>query len=303
MYKLVHLSDMHLTPPGRPRGRQLLNKRLIGYLNWYRSRKTIHQRPVLDLLVEDILQQKPDHIAVTGDLVNFGLPSEFDQALAWLHTLGAPEDVSVIPGNHDAYVSLPYERGIGHWKAFMSGDATGLDFRPDRLGFPYVRQRGPIAIIGLCSAVPTLPFMAAGRLGAAQMNALPAILDRLGEQGHCRAVLIHHPPLPRLTSWRRGLRDVKALDAILARHGAELVLYGHNHLQSLDYIETRSGPAPAVCVPSASVGTLSGKVLAGYSLYTIGKTEAGWRIDMQRRGIGAPGSAVGDIEHKTLTPR
>lgn len=303
MFKLAHLSDMHLTPPSRPRGRQLLNKRLLGYLNWYRSRKTIHLRPVLELLGADILQQQPDHIAVTGDLVNFGLPSEFEQALVWLHSLGTPEDVSVIPGNHDAYVSLPYETGIGRWRAYMSGDAPHLDFHPDRLGFPYVRLRGQIAIIGLCSAIPTLPFMAAGRLGAMQLNALPPILDELDRQGYCRVILIHHPPLPQLTNWRRGLRDVKALDAVLARHGAELVLYGHNHLQSLDYIKTRSGPTPAVCVPSASVGTLSGKVLAGYALYTIDKAQTGWRIDMQRRGIATPGDGVEDLEHRSLTPQ
>ena len=41
-------------------------------------------------------------------------------------------------------------------------------------GFPFVRRRGPLALIGLSTAVPTPPFMATGRLGEAQ-------LARLGE--------------------------------------------------------------------------------------------------------------------------
>ncbi len=302
MFKLAHLSDMHLAPPGRPRGRQLLNKRLLGYLNWYRSRRAIHQRPVLDMLIADILSQRPDHIAVTGDLVNFGLPSEFKQALAWLHSLGAPKDVSVVPGNHDAYVSLAYETGMGVWKDYMSGDtATGIAFHPDRHGFPYVRLRGEVALIGLCSAVPTLPFMAAGRLGAAQLRALPPILDALRQRDLCRVLMIHHPPMPRLTSWRRALRDATALDAILAAHGVELVVYGHNHQQTLTSLNTVAGPAPVVCVPSASVGTLGGKVLAGYGLYTIERADGGgWRILMQRRGMTVPGGGIEEVEQKEI---
>jgi len=145
-----------------------------------------------------------------------------------------------------------------------------------------------------------LPFMAAGRLGAAQLHVLPGILDALAERGLCRVVLIHHPPLPRLTSFRRGLHDVAALDAILIRHGVELVLYGHDHMHQVDTIETRHGPAPAVCVPSASSGSLSGKVLAAYNVYGIERQARRWAIFMQRRGMLAPGGRIEEIERRSL---
>lgn len=300
MFTLAHLSDMHLTRPG-PRRRELLNKRLIGYLNWYRSRRTIHQRPVLDRLVGDIVSQAPDHVAVTGDLVNIGLPGEFEEALAWLESLGAPEDVSVVPGNHDAYVAVPYETGIGRWKAFMTGDAIGLNFHADRLGFPYVRVRGELALIGLCSAVPMLPFMAAGRLGTAQLHVLPGILDHLAQRKLCRVLLIHHPPLPRLTSWRRGLRDVAALNAILQAHGVELVLYGHDHRHEISFLENRHGMAPVICVPSASAGNPSSRVLAGYNIYAIAPSSGGgWSVEMRRRGLLRPGGAMEEMERRNL---
>ena len=39
---------------------------------------------VLAKLVDDIHAQKPDHVAMTGDILNIGLPAEFQLARAWL---------------------------------------------------------------------------------------------------------------------------------------------------------------------------------------------------------------------------
>ena len=85
-----HLSDPHLPPlPGRGL-RELAGKRALGYLNWTRNRHKYHRRDVLDALVPDMQAQRPDHIAVTGDLVNLALEAEFAPARAWLESVGAP---------------------------------------------------------------------------------------------------------------------------------------------------------------------------------------------------------------------
>lgn len=301
MFTLAHISDLHLDSPLRPRGRQLMNKRLLGYLNWYRRRRAVHQRPVLDTLIADLLEQAPDHIAVTGDLVNLGLPGEFVAARAWLEALGPPDRVSVVPGNHDAYVKIPYEVGIGRWREYMHNDAPELHVAQDHSGFPFARIRGGVALIGLCSAVPTLPFMAAGRLGAMQLHALPPILDQLARSGHFRVLLVHHPPLPRLTGWVRGLRDVSAFSTLLSRHGAELVLYGHNHWHAIDYLERKAARLPAVCVPSASSGRPGGHVLARYNLYRISGTNGAWHCEMIGRGLLSPSGPVQELERIALT--
>ena len=93
MITLAHLSDPHLGPMPAVTPMQLAGKRALGYLNWHRRRKSFHVRRVVDLLVEDVKNQTPDHIAVTGDLVNLSLRAEFDQALAWLETIGTGDDV------------------------------------------------------------------------------------------------------------------------------------------------------------------------------------------------------------------
>ena len=63
----------HLSPLPAARLRDLAGKRALGYLNWTRNRHKYHRREVLDALVADMQAQRPDHIAVTGDLVNLAL--------------------------------------------------------------------------------------------------------------------------------------------------------------------------------------------------------------------------------------
>src|SRR5262245_21702804 len=246
MFTLAHLSDPHLAPLPTPRLADLASKRILGYLHWRRTRHRIHRAERLDLLVGDLKAQAPDHIAVTGDLVNIALAAEFPQARAWLDRLGPPRDVTLVPGNHDAYVRAALALHAPHWDDFMRGDDTAA-FAAQ---FPFVRRRGPLAIIGLSTAVPTAPFMASGRLGTTQIGRLEELLTRLA--GHFRVVLIHHPPGRTRSGRLKRLTDAAALRAALARHSAELVLHGHDHVDALDWLEGPRGPIAALGVPSAS---------------------------------------------------
>ncbi|XSG81338.1 MAG: metallophosphoesterase family protein [Methyloligella sp. ZOD6] len=290
MFKLAHLSDIHLSPLPRARRRDLFNKRIIGYVNWHRGRKLVHRREVLDHLTHDLILRKPDHIAVTGDLVNLGLPEEFQRAAEWLKHLGPPERVTAIPGNHDAYVRLNPERGTGLWQPYMEANPAGEALVPTPpKGFPFVRRYGDIALIALSSAIPTMPFLAAGRIGAAQRRDLTQALKELGEQDLFRIVLIHHPPLPGLAPWRRALRDREKIAKILKDCGAELVLHGHNHEESLEQIETVSGLCSVVGVPSASEATEDGAPAAAYNEYAISRDENGWHCEMDIRSASGEG--------------
>ena len=195
MFRLAHLSDLHLAPLPRATARQLLNQRVLGYLSWRRRRYRVHRREVLDALVADVQLQKPDHVAVTGDLVNISLPAEFVQAAGWLRVLGDPDWITVIPGNHDAYVEVKWREAWAHWADYMTGDDGRRD--PKR-AFPFVRRRAPVALIGLSTAVATAPTFATGRLGRRQLKALDADPGR----GRGRWLLHGHPPAPPARSRR-----------------------------------------------------------------------------------------------------
>ena len=251
MYTLAHLSDIHLSPMPKLNRRELLSRRMFGFLNWQR-RKQFHQRAVLDLLTDDLLAQDPDHIAVTGDITNLGAAEEYKMAREWLETLGTPEDVTVTPGNHDTYVRTSWENGLIRWADYMAPNAAGLRFsgrfRPTPIlaRFPFVRILADgVALVAVCSARPNPPTLASGRLGSAQLERLAATLSALGREGLCRVVLIHHPPLPGMTDWSRALHDAEDLAAVLKRFGAELVLHGHHHKHTVTRLDAPGGQSPS----------------------------------------------------------
>ena len=73
-------------------------------------------------MIDDLHRQQPFQIAVTGDLTHLGLPDEYRQAAEFLRRLGPPEQVAVIPGNHDAYVGSAWEKGHNLWAPYLAGD-------------------------------------------------------------------------------------------------------------------------------------------------------------------------------------
>src|SRR5262245_6405741 len=116
MFALAHLSDPHLAEWSVDRPWALANKRITGWLSWRLNRSRIHLSRVLDLMLADMAEQPIDHVAVTGDLVNISLPQEFENAARWLRRLGAADKVTVVPGNHDAYVTVKRENATGTWR-------------------------------------------------------------------------------------------------------------------------------------------------------------------------------------------
>lgn len=278
-FTLAHLSDPHLPPLPRPRLSDLIGKRGLGYLNWTRNRHKFHRRDVLDALVSDMQAQTPDHIAVTGDLVNLALEAEFATSRAWLEGVGAPDRVTVIPGNHDAYVRATQHRFAEAWTNYLAGD----DASDRGVAFPAVRRRGPLALIGVSSAVPTPPLMATGRLGRNQLEALDRVLAALSAEQAFRVLLIHHPL--RSDARAKRLTDASQLLALLKRHGVELVLHGHDHVHSTIWIDGPNGSIPAIGVPSASALAHGRYPAAAYNLFSIERDGAAWRCEQTVRGI------------------
>jgi 3',5'-cyclic AMP phosphodiesterase CpdA len=280
-FSLAHLSDPHLPPLPAPRLSELAGKRALGYLNWTRNRHRFHRRDVVDVLLSDLQAQAPDHIAITGDLVNLALEAEFAPALAWLESVGPPERVTVVPGNHDAYVRATRHLFAETWGSYLAGDDAS---RQDGDSFPALRRRGPVALIGVSSAVPTPPLMATGWLGRNQMDALERILTTLAGEPVFRILLIHHPLRSRARAKR--LTDSSELLALLKQYGVELVLHGHDHVHSTIWVEGPNGSSiPAIGVPSASALAHGHYPHAAYNLFSIARDGDGWRCQQTVRGI------------------
>jgi len=261
---------------------QLLNKRATGYYNWWHHRVHLHVPDALAAIVADIKAQKPDHIALTGDLVNVSLPQEFRRAADWLAAFDTPERITVIPGNHDAYVHVTWKETMGLWGAYIASDgaapAEGFDV------FPTLRRRGEIALIGLSTGVPKPPLLATGTLGDEQIARTEKLLADLGKEGLCRVVLIHHPPLTDQSHWKH-LTDAADFQAMIRRVGCELVLHGHNHRSEIGRILGPHGPIPVFGVNTASAARESRYGRARYHLIEIEREGGGWRLTVKIRAL------------------
>ena len=284
-FTLAHLSDPHLAPLPEPSWLDLIGKRITGYINWQRKRRFIHSSDVLGKIVADVKALAPDHIAVTGDIANIALPAEFVHGRDWLESIGPSHDVSFVPGNHDVYVAEAAPWAKRMWGAFMTDDEA-IE------GFPYVRKRGPLAIIGVSTGVPTAPFLATGWVGTKQAVALVDILNQLKTENLFRVVLIHHPPVS-LGANHKKLLDAPVFMKIIATHGADLVIHGHDHIHMLNWLPGPNGTrVPAVGVPSASAIPGTDKHGAAYHLYRIDGRRGAWTCEVVSRGLDADGVVV-----------
>lgn len=267
--RIGHFSDIHLLSLKGARWVHFLSKRWIGGLNLLTNRSRHYRSDIFEALVADLNTGLVDHAVATGDITNVALEGEFAFARDKFDAIElGPDEVTVIPGNHDAYV----DEGREHFEAYF-GDYFRPDADFDRAyeeRWPVVRVRGRVAIIGLSTSLETPWFTAYGEVGAAQRGRLASVLSDPRLAGCFRLVAIHHPPAGKRAEKRhRGLRDHVELAEIIRRAGAELVLHGHEHE---DVRERLEGPDGMIPVRGIQSGTYDGGKpgrLARYRIYEI----------------------------------
>ena len=289
--RIAHVSDLHTFDLAGTGPLPFLTKRLAGLANLALHRRVKHPRALLETLVDDLNAVGPDEIVVTGDVTNLSLESEFRRARSLLDRLSAgPRHVTVVPGNHDVYtldalLRRPFHHHLRPYACSDSGDED----------FPIVRVRDHVAIVGLTSARPSPVPFASGALGRRQRRRLEERLAEIGRRGLFRLVLIHHPPIDNRAFVLRGLRDRRALQAVLARVGAELVLHGHEHRDLVSSLPGPDGPIPVCCVGSASYDHLAPDRRARYHIYEIAPGLGGRGPRIVSRRVRAHDPATGDF--------
>lgn len=302
MTVIAHLTDIHLPSLPLPRLGELNLKQALGFLNWHWSRKNIHRAAALETLMDDLSEQSYSHMLVSGDLVNLGLKAEFKAGIDWLNMQGDHNDVSYVPGNHDYYPGNHIFEQNKSYLDFMKSDGVGASLGggtgPD---VPFVKIINKVALIGVNSGVTTPLFKAFGKVSDQQLEQLAKILKKAKAHGFYRLIGVHHPPIHGLTSPSRSMTNDTAFRALIKEAGAELVLYGHNHVQRYDRLLTCDGPCHVVGAPSASVGQAGKYDLARYNLYNISRGSNGWITQITGRGINPQLTRVNTVENKNLS--
>ena len=301
--RIAHLSDLHLLSLEGAVPFRLLNKRITGYLNLRFHRNSVHKAFAVAAAARAIRKLGIDHVVITGDVSNLALEVEFELVRRFLaDELGLPpEQVSLIPGNHDAYTAGAHRsrRFVRTFGAYLRSDLPELTVTGEM--FPFVQLRGPAAIVGLSTAVPRPPLVASGAVGKLQMLALKRILAH-PEVRDRTLVLLQHHPIHNATSLAQrkleGLDDADEEIALLGGVKRGLVLHGHLHRRIHRRLRTQGGHLDAVGATSTSLLHPSDERMAGFNVYEIDgdgavKTIGSHRLDEDTqdfREVGIPRS-------------
>ncbi len=285
--RLAHCSDLHLLSHDGARWLDLANKRWIGAANLMTNRSRHYHVAAFDDMIADLNAQGIEHVLCTGDVTNLALAQEFEFARAKFDQLAAgPTAVTVLPGNHDAYV----EEGLAHFATafgpYHTTDPGWAWSDGDPSPWPIVRVRGDLALVGVSTSRATAWLSAYGFVGDPQLARLRRVLvdDRL--RGKTRVVAIHHPPAgKRARNKIRGLHDHEKFARVISEAGAELIVHGHEHR---DMREQLPGPSGDVAVRGIVSGTYEHgrpERTARYRIYEIGGgTIAGEQTRVWDRG-------------------
>jgi 3',5'-cyclic AMP phosphodiesterase CpdA len=281
-FRLAHITDPHFRSLFGAFPSVLWGKRALGGLNILVNRRRKHRMELLERLGEHLVEQKVDHVALTGDVGNVSLEGEWLQGRRWLEKYaGKPDRVTVIPGNHDAYVrdvveSSAFERFFADYqqgeRAAHRSDGAG-HLADSRESYPFIRMRGSVVLVGVNTCVPTGDFGAWGHIGDRQLRRLESLLADPQFRDRHRVIMLHHPPVVHKHGEERNLKDRAAFAEVLAKVGADLVLHGHDHRDEVASLPGPSGKSvPVIGAGSASyAGAPAGR--ARYNVYEFHKTK------------------------------
>jgi 3',5'-cyclic AMP phosphodiesterase CpdA len=276
--RIAHISDLHVLALAGAVPFRLFNKRATGYANLRFRRNHQHKTEIVRAIASHLSRSKIDHVVITGDVSNLALEAEFQAVRSVLDDILRlpPSAVTIVPGNHDVYTrgAQKQRRFWQYFEPYLTSDLPNLGTEQPGGHFPVVKLRGPAAIIGLSTALARLPFVASGRLGLIQLQALEKILALPEVKKRTPVVLLHHP-LFNPATWTRmkarleGLEDAGHLRELLTPLSRGLLLHGHLHRRIHHKLATRGGHVDVVGATSASLVHAHPTRMAGYNLYEI----------------------------------
>jgi 3',5'-cyclic AMP phosphodiesterase CpdA/sugar lactone lactonase YvrE len=200
---------------------------------------------------------RPHMMVVTGDLTEWGLRSEFEQAIEFLAALCEAAEiprrhVAIVPGNHDvnrkaceayfaAQESDEREPVAPYWpkwrqfaKAFDSfySGVEGIAFTPDEPWTLFEMPDLAVVVAGLNSTMAESHREPDhyGYVGEEQLRWFANRLKGYLAEGWLRVAAIHHNVARGAALDEENLHDADGLDRLIGQPGlVNLLLHGHTH--------------------------------------------------------------------------
>jgi 3',5'-cyclic AMP phosphodiesterase CpdA len=266
--RLAHVSDVHLfCRTARWTMRDWFTKLPAGWINnrfWPRAVRFREAASVLEALVADVQECRPDLLIFSGDATALGFEEEFAEA-ARLFRVGDSMAVPglAVPGNHDYYT--PHSAARGYFENYFAPWLDGE--RLDGARYPFARRVGPVYLIAVNSAKPNRwPWDATGRVDAEQLDRLRRLLA-LPHIAACPRIIVTHYPICLANgdpeTKVHGLRGLAEVVKAAQAGGVGLWLHGHRHHPYAVF------SSPLSSIPSICAGSGTQRDCWSYSEYSL----------------------------------
>lgn len=234
MTTIFHVSDLHFGWPAVP-----------------------EQIEAIERIIHD---GKFDVVGISGDLTQRARAGEFQRAAVFVRDAKKVSRVITVPGNHDvAWWRAPL--GFGHKPDVYENYRKFIDKNLE----PVLHVPGA-TIVGINTAHGvtrrTLTWnlrdiSIIGDIHKHQLDQAKELFEKSPPRD-ARVIVMHHNPVRGELSQRHGLKDTHKILGAFAEMGTDLVCCGHDHQESVHYIEhTRKGTV------ISTAGTISNRSRGG----------------------------------------
>jgi 3',5'-cyclic AMP phosphodiesterase CpdA len=211
--------------------------------------------------IEDAIQkEKFDVVAISGDLSQRARAGEFQRARVFIRDAQKVSKTITVPGNHDvmwwkAPLGLGDREAMYHnYMEFISHDLEPV-LRVPGATFVGLNTSQGVTMGTLTWNLRDISII--GHLRPEQFDVAEEEFNG-GPKENARVIVMHHNPVKGELSQRHGLKQTKRILGRFAQMGVDLVLCGHDHQESVHYIEhTRKGTV------ISTAGTVSNRSRGG----------------------------------------
>lgn len=211
--------------------------------------------------IEEIIQrEKFDVVAISGDLSQRSRAGEFQRAAVFLRDAQRVSKTICIPGNHDvAWWHAPL--GVGNksklyerYQRFISPDLEPV-LRVTGATFVGINTSHGVTMRTLTWNLRDISII--GDIREEQFEQAERLFHESPVQA-ARVIVMHHNPVKGELSQRHGLKNTRKILGRFAAMGVDLILCGHDHQESVHYIEhTKKGTV------ISTAGTVSSRSRGG----------------------------------------
>lgn len=241
----------------------------------------------IEAIEQTIQDEKFDVVAISGDLSQRSRAGEFQRAAVFIRDAHRVSKTITVPGNHDVkWWRAPLgvgdrEKMYDNYMKFISDDLEPVLRVP---GATFVGLNTSQGVTARTLTWNVRDISIIGHLHPRQFESAEAAFEA-SPKGAARVIVMHHNPVKGELSQRHGLKQTKRILGRFAQMGVELILCGHDHQESVHFIEhTRRGTviSTAGTVSSRSRGGRPSSVnVISISDSSIDVTTRIWDLDLK----------------------